>query len=141
MPDFITQDITVYYEIDTNVWRSEKDDSWQTDKALVSISSVTVFGQTLPDIPTNVTAYDDNLAPQIEDCVAVDYLRVTRPTLMSELYYEFDKSNSLYVLVQNIDYSTKIYRDVYADGDFIYRFCYLDATKSELLYCTIEQAS
>ena len=66
-PEFIQKNLTLYFEIDSNVWQAEAD----LDKTKVFVQKVTVCGDYVSLESLSEDVYEEDRAPGIEDCVAI----------------------------------------------------------------------
>lgn len=119
-PDFIQKNLTLYFEIDTNVWQAEAD----LDKTKVFVSKVTVCNDTvsLDSLPEDT--YEEDRSPSIEDCVAIQRLREDEPTSFSNVTFQLDQQNKLFVEVSGISYANQIQRHVLEKDGLMYEYCY-----------------
>ena len=118
-PSFVEKNLTLYFEIDTDVWQSEE----ELDKTKVSVDRVTVFGAEVPDSLSEAEAYQDDAAAALDDCVAIEFLRSGDATLFSNVTYTVDSRNKLFAQVRDISYAGKIVRRVYESGSLLYTYC------------------
>ncbi len=138
-PDFVTQDITLYYEIDKNVWRSEKDDSWEDDKQLITIDKVTAYRPNEYTAPANsADMYTDNTQIALDDCVAIDQIRITNPTAFSSVVFELDKYNKLFTRLVKMNFADLIVRNAYEDDGLLYKYSYYDNVGGNIAYFSVE---
>lgn len=138
VPDFIQKDITLYFEIDRNIWRSEAELISNNEKSKLQVSKITVFNQDQPILPEDAAEYDENVAAGIEDCVAIDYLRQTTPTAFSNVLFQMDKQNKLFVRVGAVSYADKIVCKARTQGKLTYRTYYQADDAKQLMYFSIE---
>lgn len=132
MPDFVEKNISLYFEIDKDVWQSEA----ELDKSKVLVNKVTVMR---PGAPIEgAEPYDDSLPPSIEDCVAIDFARQQQPTVFSNILFEMDKQNKLFVRLKNISYAERIVRRCYDWDGMTYRYCYQLDNRDAVMYYSIE---
>lgn len=134
-PSFVKKNHTLYYEIDTNVWQSEK----ELDKNKVPIQKITVFKMDGIAPPINAVAFTDDIPPSMEDCVAIDFIRQEKPTSFSQVVFEMDKQNRLFVRLSNINYASSITRRHYLYEQLTYRYCYSGKDSEIPLFFSIER--
>lgn len=135
LPDFIKKNITLYFEIDKNVWQPEA----ELDKSKVIVNKVTVMRpDPLPDFGEGGAPYDDNLPPGIEDCVAIDFARQEMPTAFRNILFEMDKQNKLFIRLKNISYTERIVQKTYEREGMTFRCCYQMDDREKLMYYSIE---
>lgn len=116
---------------------------WQTegelDKTKVLVSSVTVANGDEPALSQDLSGYNDNAAPELQECVAIDLLRQSAPTAFSNVTFEMDRQNTFFVQVTGINYASSILRTAYLDGTLIYRCCYQLDDDQQMMYYTISK--
>ena len=103
-----------------SVWQAEAD----LDKTKVFVSGVTVLGDDVPLDSLPGEAYTLDRAPAIEDCVAIEQLRTARPTAFSNVTYQLDKQNALFVQVSALNYANQIQRRALERDGLVYEYCY-----------------
>lgn len=134
-PEFIEKNQTVYFEIDANVWQSEK----ELDAEKVQVKKVTVFSGFSAEVPPEAVKYDDNIPPSIEDCVAIDFIRQKQPTAFAQIMFEVDRQNRLFMRLSNINFAEKVDRRAFLVNDIIYHYCYQKPTDKTPLYFSVER--
>ena len=135
LPDFVEKNISLYFEIDKNVWQSEA----ELDKSKVLIKKVTVMKPQGEFVIPKEPGFDDNLPPSIEDCVAIDYARQNQPTAFSNVLFEMDKQNKLFVHLKNISYAERIVQKSYDVDGMTFRCCYPLDQRDKMMYYSIEK--
>lgn len=134
-PDFVEKNQTIYYEIDTNIWQPEQ--ALEADK--VQIKKVTVFTGNIGSIPTEAVKVDDNPPLSVEDCVAIDFIRQKAPTAYSDVRFQANTQNRLFVKISDINFATSINSQAYRVGDLIYRYSYDETGGASPLYFSVER--
>ena len=134
-PGFVEKNQKLYFEIDKDVWQSED----ELDKSKVKVSCVTVFGDTERKAPETAAEYQDGGPPSIEDCVAIDYIRQDTPTAFSNVVFQMEKQNKLFIRLQSINYASGISRNVYTVNGLTYRYCYPLGEEEKPLYYSIRK--
>lgn len=119
-PDFIQKNLTLYFEIDSNIWQAEAD----LDKTKVFVSRVTVCNDTISLDSLPAETYEEDRAPSIEDCVAIQCLREGEATAFSNVTFQLDQQNKLFVEVSGISYANQIQRHVLEKDGLMYEYCY-----------------
>ncbi|MEG1774239.1 MAG: hypothetical protein RR320_05240, partial [Oscillospiraceae bacterium] len=119
-PDFVQKSDTLYFEIDKNVWQSEA----ELDRSKVQIQKITVFASDQSGPPKGAVEFPDNIPPSMEDCVAIDFIRQLVPTAFSQVMFEMDNQNHLFVKLSNINFAAAIRGRSYLSDDLTYRYCY-----------------
>lgn len=135
MPEFIEKQRTIYFEVDKNVWQTEG----ELDKSKIIIKKATVFNNLPALLPKGEPVeYSDNIPPSIEDCAAIDIIRISKPTVFSNIYYEMDKQNKSFIYLKHINFGGKIVRKNFTSGDLTYKYCYDLNEPDKLLYYSAE---
>lgn len=119
-PDFIQKNLTLYFEIDSNIWQAEAD----LDKTKVFVSEVTVCADNVAPEALPEDAYEEDRAPAIQDCVAIERLRRDEATAFSNVTFQLDQQNKLFVKVSGISYANQIQRRVAVKDGLLYEYCY-----------------
>lgn len=134
-PDFVEKTQKLYFEIDRDVWQSE--DEMETDK--VRVKKVTVFSGEIPKVPQEAVEYPDDAPPGLEDCAAIDFLRQELPTAFSQIIFEADRQNRLFVRLWNINFAQRIDRKTYLLDNLTYRYAYQAQGEETPLYFSVER--
>jgi hypothetical protein len=126
---------SLYFEIDTDVWQQES----ELDKTKVAIKRVTVLtANSAPPPQADATPLEDSGQPGVEDCVAIDSLRLSSPTAFADVAFEIDKQNKLFGRVWSINYADRVNRKAYLVGELAYRYAYRPEDASTPAYYSIE---
>ena len=134
-PDFVEKDQKLYFEIDAGVWQSEE----ELEAEKVRVKKVTVYTGELPELPAGAVEFEDNAPPGLEDCVAIDLLRQRIPTAFSQIQFEADRQNRLFVRLWNINFAGKIDQRAFLSGDLTYRLAYQNKSDQTPLYFSVER--
>lgn len=142
-PEFIQKNLTLYFEIDSNVWQAEE----ELDKTKVFVQKVTVCGDDVPLDTLPEEAWEEDRAPAIEDCVAIRQLRTGEATAFSNVTFQLDEQNKLFVAVSGINYANQIQRRVLEADGLVYEYCYPyqtgtvldDGTGADVMYYSIRK--
>ncbi|GKH50557.1 hypothetical protein CE91St46_16680 [Eubacteriales bacterium] len=134
-PPFIEKKMTLYFEIDTNIWQSETD----LDKSKVPVQRITVFGSPQRQPPEGAVEFEDSQPPTMEDCVAIDFIRQKIPTTLPQVIFELDNQNRLFVRMKNINFAASFPRRNYQSDALTYRYCYAERTSETPLFFSIER--
>ncbi|MDL2232096.1 hypothetical protein LJC63_00760 [Ruminococcaceae bacterium OttesenSCG-928-L11] len=137
-PDFVETQLTLYFEIDKDVWRSETSLNENQEKNKIFIKRITILGQEVPPDSIRGMEIEDNAPPSIEDCVAIDYVRQAQPTAFNDISFEMDKQNKLFIRLWNINYADKITRRVFTLDNQTWRYCYWAESGDAPAYYSIE---
>ena len=133
-PAFIEENRTLYFEIDRNVWQAEKD----LDKQKVTVKKVTVIGTAA--LPEQAQLWEDSTPVAVEDCVAIDAIRRSAPTAFSNVVFEMDKQNKLFLYIRNISYADRVVRQGRDADGLRYIYCSpLDAPGEPAYYSITSQ--
>ncbi len=119
-PEFIQKNLTLYFEIDSNVWQAEAD----LDKTKVFVQKVTVCGDYVSLESLSEDVYEEDRAPGIEDCVAIQQMRTNEPTAFSNVTFQMDEQNKLFVEVSGMNYANQIQRQILEKDGLVYEYCY-----------------
>ncbi len=141
VPDFITAGKVVYFEIDNDIWLSEEELDASDAKSKIKVKKITIYNGEMPTLSneTKASLFEDNSAPTIDDCVAIDYTRLVSPTVFSNIIFQMDKQNSLFVKLKNIDFAGKIVRLTHIENQLTYRYCYSLDDRETMYYYSIER--
>lgn len=142
-PEFIQKNLTLYFEIDSNVWQAEE----ELDKTKVFVQKATVCGDHVPLDTLPEEAWEEDRAPAIEDCVAIRQLRTGEATAFSNVTFQLDEQNKLFVAVSGINYANQIQRRVLEADGLVYEYCYPyqtgtvldDGTGADVMYYSIRK--
>ena len=80
----------------------------------------------------------ENGAADVQECVAIEKVRLSVPTAFSSISYELTTQNKLYVKVGGINLAEAIYEEVYEENNVRYRLCYQMDTPDQLMFFTVE---
>ncbi len=119
-PDFIQKNLTLYFEIDSNIWQAEAD----LDKTKVFVSEVTVCADNIPLETLSADVYEEDRPPAIQDCVAIERLRRDEATAFSNVTFQLDQQNKLFVEVSGVSYANQIQRYGLEKDGLVYEYCY-----------------
>lgn len=119
-PEFVEKNLTLYFEIDSNVWQAED----TLDKTKVFVSAVTVFGDNVTQETLPEDVYEVDKAPSLEDCVAIRCLREETPTAFSNVTFQLDEQNKLFLAVSGINQANQITRFGRDANGLTYEYCY-----------------
>lgn len=133
-PDFVEKAKELYFEIDKDVWQPES----EADKSKIAIRKVVVIGSRLP--PETITGeFEDNSPVAVDDCAAIEAVRQNVPTAFSDVMYEMDRQNRLFVRVYGISYANRILRRSFVENGVTYRYCYYPDDPDTPAYHSIEK--
>lgn len=73
------------------------------------------------DFLKDLTMTPENGAADVQECVAIEKVRLSVPTAFSSISYELTTQNKLYVKVGGINLAEAIYEEVYEENNVRYR--------------------
>jgi len=126
---------SAYYYLSTDEWQKEG----ALDKKLITISSVIAYGKDV-----DVSFLDEevgvpiNGGTELADCVAIDKIRLTKPTDFSNISFEQTTKNKSYIYISGINLAEAIYAEVFEVDGVRYEKCYQINDPEELKYLTLE---
>lgn len=125
----------VYYYLSTDKWQTAED----LDLSAITITAVTSYQSELnTDFLKDLTMTPENGAADVQECVAIEKVRLSVPTAFSSISYELTTQNKLYVKVGGINLAEAIYEEVYEENNVRYRLCYQMDTPDQLMFFTVE---
>ena len=80
----------------------------------------------------------ENGAAALQECVAIDRIRLMNPTAFSNINYELTSMNRTHIAVSGINLAEAIYEEVYELDGVRYRLCYEMYNPNELMFVTYE---
>jgi hypothetical protein len=83
----------------------------ELDSSKVSVQTITVLGSRTP--AEDHTEIEDFAPASLEDCIAIDAIRLAAPTAFPDITFEMDRSNRLFRRVWNINHTSRLNRKVY----------------------------
>ena len=125
----------VYYYLSTDKWQTAED----LDLSAITITAVTSYRSELnTDFLKDLTMTPENGAADVQECVAIEKVRLSVPTAFSSISYELTTQNKLYVKVGGINLAEAIYEEVYEADNIRYRLCYQMSEPDQLMFLTVE---
>lgn len=125
----------VYYYLSTDKWQTAE----ELDLSAITITAVTSYRSELnTDFLKDLTMTPENGAADVQECVAIEKVRLSVPTAFSSISYELTTQNKLYVKVGGINLAEAIYEEVYEENNVRYRLCYQMDTPDQLMFLTVE---
>ena len=125
----------IYYYLATDEWQREAD----LDKSAVTVTGVTTYrADTDVSFLEGYEMTPENGAASLQECVAIERIRLTEPTAFSSINYEVTTLNRSYLQVSGINLANAIYEEVYDLDGVRYRLCYQMDTPNELKFVTVE---
>lgn len=125
----------IYYYLAADEWQREED----LDKGAVNITGVTAYREgTDVSFLEGYEMTPENGAAALQECVAIERIRLTDPTAFSSINYEVTTLNRNYLQVSGINLADAIYEEVYDLEGVRYRLCYQMNDPGELKFVTVE---
>jgi len=125
----------IYHYLTTDEWQKESELDW----GAVNIIGVSTYQSDL-DVKfleeQNMTP--ENGAPSLQECVAIERIRLNQPTAFSTISYELTIINRTHIKVNGINLAETIYEEVYELDNVRYRLCYPADNPNELMFVTYE---
>lgn len=125
----------IYYYLATDEWQREED----LDKSAILVTGVSAYSA---DIDVSfLEGYEmtpENGAASLQECVAIERIRLTEPTAFSSINYEITTLNRSYMQVSGMNLADAIYEEVYDADGVRYRLCYQMDAPGELKFITVE---
>lgn len=118
-------------------------DEWQNAEALdlggIQITGISVYGSNLSvEFLSEETMVPENGAVNLQECVAIEKVRMEKPTAFSTINYEMTTMNSTYTEVSGVNMAEAIYEEVYDVDGVRYRLCYEMDKPNDLKFVTAE---
>lgn len=119
-------------------------DEWQSADALdlskISITSVSVFWQSIPtDFLEGESMVPENGAVTMQECVAIEEIRMKQPTAFSTINFEMMRKNNIYTEVRGVNMANAIYKEVFECDGIRYQLCYEMDQPNDLQFVTVEK--
>lgn len=125
----------IFYYLLTDEWQSAD----KLDPAGVHVTGVSVYGSGISAAFLEGEAMvPENGAAGLQECVAIEKVRMVQPTAFSTINYEMQTRNSTYTEVKGINMARAIYAEVYDIDGIRYRMCYEMDQPDELKFMTLE---
>ncbi len=125
----------IYYYLSSDEWQNSE----ELDIGGVNITGVSVYWK---DIFTGFLAEEtmvpENGAVNLQECVAIEKIRMELPTAFSSINYEMSTKNSTYTEVEGVNMAEAIYEEVYDVDGVRYRLCYEMDQPNDLRFVTAE---
>lgn len=131
----VNQYLNIYYYLSSDEWQREAELDW----SCVNITAVSTY-----DSGLNVgflNAYEmtpKNGEANLQECVAIEKIRLKEPTAFSTIHYELTIRNRSHIEVSGINLAEAIYEEVYELENIRYRLCYQADEPNELKFITME---
>ncbi|MDO4261628.1 MAG: hypothetical protein Q4C82_06080 [Eubacteriales bacterium] len=125
----------IYYYLSSDEWQTQE----ELDRSAVNITGVSSYRDALSvGFLEGQDMTPENGAPSLQECVAIERVRLSKPTAFSGISYELTTRNRSYVEVSGINLADAIYEEVYEIDNVRYRLCYQMDEPEELLFVTVE---
>jgi antitoxin component YwqK of YwqJK toxin-antitoxin module len=125
----------IYYYLSTDEWQTQED----LDLSAVNVTAVTTYRSGVDlSFLSGEDATPENGGAALQECVAIEKVRQTKPTAFSTISYEMSTMNRNYISVSGINMAESIYEEVYELDDVSYRLCYQMDDPDERMFVTYE---
>ena len=125
----------IYYYLSTDKWQAAAD----LDGSAVNITAVTAYGDSLNvDFLEKSLKTPENGGVGLQECVAIDRIRMDIPTAFSSVSYELTTRNKTYLEVSGVNMAEAIYEEVCEENNVRYRLCYEMDDPEQLMFLTVE---
>ena len=125
----------IYYYLSTDEWQRED----QLDTGSINITGVSTYKEGLDvGFLSGRDMVPENGAPSLQECVAVERVRLSKPTAFSSISYELTTMNRTHIAVSGINLAEAIYEEVYEVDGVRYRLCYQMDKPDQMLFVTVE---
>lgn len=125
----------IYYYLQTDEWQTEA----ELDQSAVTVTGVSTYRS---GVDVSFLEKEDmtpeNGGTALQECVAIDRVRLTKPTAFSTISYELTTMNRNHISVSGINMAEAIYEEVYNMDDVRYRLCYQMDDPNDLMFVTYE---
>lgn len=131
----VKNNYNIYIYLPTDEWQEEG----EADLSAVNVIGVTSYRPTVTAEFLNGEAMTpENGAAALQECVAIERIRLTNPTAFSNIKYELTTMNRTHIAVSRMNLADAIYEEVYELEDVRYRLCYEMDHPTELMFVTYE---
>ena len=125
----------IYYYLSSDKWQAAAD----LDTSAVYITAVTAYGQELNvDFLDKLQKTPENGAVSLQECAAIERVRMYQPTAFSSVSYELTTKNKTYIQVGSVNMAEAIYEEVCEENNVRYRLCYEMDEPDRLMFLTVE---
>lgn len=125
----------IYYYLATDEWQTEE----TLDMSAVNITGVSTYRSKLDvGFLEGESMTPENGAAALQECVAIEKIRLTRPTAFSNINYELTTMNRTHIAVSGINLAEAIYEEVYEVDGVRYRLCYQMDDPDEVMFVSVE---
>ena len=125
----------IYYYLATDEWQTEE----ELDMSAVTVTGVSTYR---PNLNTGfldqVGMTPENGAASLQECVAIEKIRLKQPTAFSNINYELTTMNRTHIAVSGINLAEAIYEEVYEVDGVRYRLCYQMDDPDEMMFVSVE---
>lgn len=131
----VNNKFSIYYYLSTDEWQRED----KLDMSMINITGVSTYREKIDvGFLKDKDMTPENGAPFLQECVAVERVRLKQPTAFSTISYELTTMNRTHIAVSGINLAEAIYEEVYEVEDVRYRLCYEMDNPNELMFVTVE---
>lgn len=131
----VNQYLNIYYYLSSDEWQREGELDW----SLVNITAVSTYRSGLKlDFLNAYEMIPKNGEAALQECVAIEKIRLKEPTAFSTIHYELTIRNRTHIEVSGINLAEAMYEEVYELENVRYRLCYQADEPNELKFITME---
>ncbi len=125
----------VYYYLATDEWQTEE----EADLGAITITEVSAYHSNA-DVGFLEGTYmvPESGAPSLNECVAIERIRLKNPTAFSTITYELTTKNKTHIAVGGINQAEGIYEEIYDVENIRYHLCYQMDQPNDLMFLTVE---
>ena len=131
----VVNDYNVYIYLPTDEWQEES----KADFSAINVTGVSSYREAVTTgFLEEESMTPENGAAALQECVAIDRIRLMNPTAFSNINYELTSMNRTHIAVSGINLAEAIYEEVYELDGVRYRLCYEMYNPNELMFVTYE---
>lgn len=131
----VNNPLYIYYYLTTDEWQTEA----ELDQGLVNVTGVSAYRSGIDvSFLKGEEMTPENGAAALQECVAIERIRLEKPTAFSSISYELTTMNKNYISVSGINLAEAIYEEVYELDGITYRLCYQMDEPDDLMFITYE---
>ena len=125
----------IYYYLMSDEWQNVEN----LDLSAIHVTSAAVYW---PEISVGFLN-EESMVPEngsvaLMECIAVEKIRMERPTAFSNINYEMLTKNNSYTQVRGVNMAEAIYKEVYDVEGVRYKLCYEMDNPNDLRFVTVE---
>ena len=125
----------IFFYLSTDEWMKEED----VDFGAINVTGVSSYRSNIDTKFLNEqTMTPENGAAALQECVAIERMRLKSPTAFSNINYQLTTMNRTYIAVSGINLADAVYEEVYELDGIRYRLTYEMDNPNELMFVTYE---